>query len=255
MVGRQLDAVAHLLEIPRTPSVRVAREAPLTARFVRRYKRFLADVETDAGHTLTVHCPNPGSMLGFQRPGAAVRCSTSDDPRRKLRHTLEMMRIGRTWVGLHTLRANAVVESALRSGVPRGLAGYARVEREVGIGDGTRLDFRLSDRPRDTRPAYVEVKSVTLADGRLALFPDSVTERGRRHLEVLRGLREEGARAALVFLVQRSDCDRVAPADHIDPAYGAALRRAAAAGVELFALGARVSARAIGVERELPVQL
>jgi sugar fermentation stimulation protein A len=235
--------------------VRIAREAPLAARFVRRYKRFLADVETGAGRVLTVHCPNPGSMLGFHRPGAAVRCSASDDPRRKLRHTLEMMRVGRTWVGLHTLRANALVESALRSGAPRALAGYTRVEREVRIAGGTRLDFRLSGAPRDPRPAYVEVKSVTLAEGRLALFPDSVTERGRRHLDVLHGLRGAGARAALVFLVQRGDCDRVAPADHVDPAYGEALRRAAAAGVELFALGARVTARAISVERELPVLL
>ena len=250
-----MDADAHLLEIPRFPAVRIAREAALAARFVRRYKRFLADVETGAGHILTVHCPNPGSMLGFHRPGAAVRCSASDDPRRKLRHTLEMMRVGRTWVGLHTLRANAVVESALRSGAPRALAGYTQLEREVGIAGGTRLDFRLSGGPRDPRPAYVEVKSVTLADGRLALFPDSVTERGRRHVDALRRLCGEGARGALLFLVQRSDCDRVAPADHIDPAYGASLRRAAAAGVELFALGARVTARAISVERELPVLL
>jgi sugar fermentation stimulation protein A len=235
--------------------VRIARDAPLAARFVRRYKRFLADVETGAGQILTVHCPNPGSMLGFHRPGAAVRCSASDDPRRKLHHTLEMMRIGRTWVGLHALRANAVVESALRSGAPRGLAVYTELDREVGVANGTRLDFRLSGGARDTRPAYLEVKSVTLAKGRLALFPDSVTERGRRHIEALRGLCAEGARAALLFLVQRNDCDRVAPADHIDPAYGAALRRAAAAGVELFALSARVSARAIRVERELPVEL
>lgn len=235
--------------------MRIARDAPLAARFVRRYKRFLADVETGAGQILTVHCPNPGSMLGFRRPGAAVRCSASDDPRRKLRHTLEMMRIGRTWVGLHALRANAVVESALRSGAPRGLAGYTQLAREVGVANGTRLDFRLSGGTRDVRPAYLEVKSVTLAEGRLALFPDSVTERGRRHIETLRGLCAEGARAALLFLVQRGDCDRVAPADHIDPAYGAALRRAAAAGVELFALSARVTARAISVERELPVEL
>jgi sugar fermentation stimulation protein A len=255
MVGRPLDEVAHLLEIPRLRSVRVAREAPLAARFVRRYKRFLADVETDTGQILTVHCPNPGSMLGFHRPGAAVRCSASDDPRRKLRHTLEMMRIGRTWVGLHAQRANAVVESALRAGAPRDLADYTQVAREIRVAEGTRLDFRLSGGVRDARPAYLEVKSVTLAEGRLALFPDSVTERGRRHVEALRGLCGEGARAVLLFLVQRSDCDRVAPADHIDPAYGAALRRAAAAGVELFALGARVTARAIRVERELPVQL
>ncbi|HEY5657855.1 MAG TPA: DNA/RNA nuclease SfsA [Myxococcota bacterium] len=236
----------------------VAREAPLAARFLRRYKRFLADVEIGAGRVLTVHCPNPGSMLGFHRPGAAVRCSESDDPRRKLRHTLEMMRIGRTWVGLHTLRANAVVEAALRCGAPRALSGYARLDREVRVDAGpraTRLDFRLSGRARDARPAYVEVKSATLADGRRALFPDSVTERGRRHLEALCELHARGARAALIFLVQRGDCDCVAPADHIDPAYGEALRRAARVGVELFALGARLTPRAIHVERELPVLL
>ena len=223
---------------------------------MRRYKRFFADVETDDGHTLTVHCPNPGSMRGFHRPGAAVRCSTSDDPRRKLRHTLEMMRVGRIWVGLHTGRANAVAARALAAGVPRALAGYAEIQREVAVDtDGlrARLDFRLSGHPAKARAASVEVKSVTLAQGSLALFPDSVTERGRRHLQVLEGLHARGERAALLFLVQRADCDRVAAAEHIDPAYAAALRRAAHAGVEIYALGARVPARAIVVERELPV--
>jgi len=117
----------------------------------------------------------------------------------------------------------------------------------------TRLDFRLGEHRRGKPDAWVEVKSVTLAEGSLALFPDSVTERGRRHLETLIRLREAGDRAALLFLVQRSDCDRVAPADAIDPAYGEALRRAAAHGVEIFALGARVTARAITVERRLQV--
>jgi sugar fermentation stimulation protein A len=238
--------------------VRIGIDARLAARFVRRYKRFFADVETSDGRILTVHCPNPGSMLGFDRPGAAVRCSTSEDPRRKLRHTLEMMRVGRIWVGLHTSRANAVVAEALGVGAPAALAGYGRTEREVAIPAGekrSRLDFRLSDRAADPRPAYVEVKSVTLAERGVARFPDSVTERGRRHLEVLKRLHDEGARAALVFLVQRADCDRVEPADDIDPGYGQTLRAVARAGVEVFALGARVSSRAITVERELPVVL
>jgi sugar fermentation stimulation protein A len=124
----------------------------------------------------------------------------------------------------------------------------------AGTTPASRLDFRLEDHP--TRPdAWVEVKSVTLAENGLALFPDSVTERGRRHVELLQGLRRRGERAALVFLVQRADCDRVAPADEIDPAYGRSLRRAAADGVEVYALGARVTSRAIRVERELPVIL
>jgi len=221
---------------------------------VRRYKRFFADVETDAGAQLTVHCPDPGSMRGCLQTGARVRCSISENPHRKLRHTLEMIRVGRTWVGINTGRANAVVARALAGGVPPGLAGYSVVEREVRIG-AQRLDFRLRGRARDTRPAWLEVKSVTLAEGDLALFPDSVTERGRRHVETLARLHRRGARAVLLFLVQRADCTRVSPADAIDPAYGAALRAAARAGVELLALGARVTSRGIRVERLLPVVL
>ena len=115
--------------------------------------------------------------------------------------------------------------------------------------------FWLAGHPRDPRPAYVEVKSVTLARGRMARFPDSVTARGRRHLEVLAALRAEGARACLLFVVQRSDCDAVEPADEIDPAYGRTLRAAAAAGVELLALRVRVSPRALAPDRMLPVRL
>jgi len=235
--------------------VTVPIEARLRARFLRRYKRFFADIETEDGRLLTVHCANPGSMLGFDRPGAAVRCSTSDNPRRKLRHTLEMMRVGRTWVGLHTLRANQIVGRVLETGAVPELSGYGVVDREVRVDDRSRLDFALSQHPRDRTKAYVEVKSVTLCEGSVARFPDSVTERGRRHLDTLTGLRKRGHRAAIVYLVQRSDCDRVEPADDIDPSYGAALRAAAAAGVEIFALGARVTKRSIAVERRLPVLL
>ncbi|MEM7412260.1 MAG: DNA/RNA nuclease SfsA [Myxococcota bacterium] len=256
-----MDRLARRPEPAPARKLSLAVDAPLRARFLRRYKRFFADVETEDGETLTVHCPNPGSMKGFHRPGAAVRCSVHDDPRRKLRHTLEMMRVGRVWVGLHPGLANPVVEAALRGGLPQELSGYREIAREVtppaGVHDGTRsrLDFGLGDHPSDPRPAYVEVKSVTLAEGSVGRFPDSVTERGKRHLEVLGKLHANGARAALVFLVQRADCDTVAPADDIDPAYGEALRQAAADGVELYALGARVTARGIAVERTLPVVL
>lgn len=257
MVGPEVGEVAHTRG-PVAPSARarVSIDAPLQGRFLKRYKRFFADIETEAGELLTVHCPNPGSMQGFHRPGAAVRCSTSDNPRRKLRHTLEMMRIGRVWVGLNTLRANALVLQALRAGLPEALAGYAEIQREVrvpGAGERSRLDFRL----RTARRAdlWLEVKSVTLAENGRALFPDSVTERGRRHVETLARLRAGGERAALLFLVQRADCEFVSPADHIDPAYGQALRDACREGVEVFALAARITARSIAVEGELPVLL
>ncbi len=235
--------------------MRLRREAGLRGRLLRRYKRFFADVETRDGRVLTVHCPNPGSMLGCAPEGAAVGCSTHDSPHRKLPYTLEMVRIGRAWVGVHTGRANAVVEGALRAGAVAELAAYREIRREVRL-QRSRIDFLLSAGGRDhPEPAWLEVKSVTLAEGRLARFPDSVTERGRRHLEELMQLRSRGARALLLFLVQRADCDAVAPADSLDPAYGRTLRRAAEAGVELIALGARVTAREIAVERRLPVLL
>lgn len=235
--------------------------ARVRGRLLRRTKRFLADVETDTGERLTVHCPDPGGMRGLLRPGAPVRCSRSDDPRRKLAHTLEMIRVGRVWVGLHTLRANQLAARALRSGAVPGLAGYPELRREVAAGSGSRLDFALSGHPDDPRTAWVEVKSVTLAERRdgdgatLGLFPDAVTERGRRHMQTLARLRGRGARAVLLFVVQRADCSEVRPADDIDPAYGQALRRAVSSGVEVLALRARVTARRIAMERMLPVVL
>ena len=235
--------------------MKVSVAADLEGRLLRRYKRFLADIETRAGEKLTVHCPNPGSMRGLVREGAAVRCSSSDNPKRKLRHTLEMIRVGRTWVGLHTGRANAVAEAALRADGIEALSGYRSLRREVATAQGSRIDFLLEEHPDDPRPAWVEVKSVTLAEGSLARFPDSVTARGRKHAMALASLVESGARSVMLFVVQRADCDRIEPADDIDPAYGAALREAASRGVEVLAVGARVSAKSIRVEGALPVLL
>jgi len=235
--------------------VSLAIRADLNGRLVRRYKRFLADVETPTGEVLTVHCPNPGRMQGTDAPGSMVRCSTSENPRRKLPHTLEMIRVGRIWVGLHTLRTNQLVERCLEAEALPALAGYRERRSEATVAGGSRIDFRLAQHPSDPRPAYVEVKSVTLAAGSRGRFPDAVTTRGTRHMEVLTTLREKGARAVLLFVVQRADCDSVEPADDVDPAYGRALRAAADAGVEVLALGARVTARAIRLERRLPVLL
>ncbi|MCH8133997.1 MAG: DNA/RNA nuclease SfsA [Myxococcales bacterium] len=235
------------------PPVAVPVDASLRGRLIRRYKRFLVDIVTEDGRELTVHCPDPGSMHGCLREGASVRCSLSNNPRRKLPYSLEMIRVGRIWVGVNTARANSVVSRALEMGVVPELAGYGEIRREVAAGDRSRLDFRLSHHPQDPRPAWLEVKSVTLADGRKGLFPDSVSERATRHLETLMRLKQRGERAVLLFLVQRADCDSVSPAAEIDPVYTEALRRAESRGVELFALGARVTARAITVERRLPV--
>ncbi len=236
------------------PPIATPLEATLEGRLVRRYKRFLADVRLPDGREITVHCPNPGRMLGTDTPGAEVRCSTHDDPRRKLRHTLEMIRIGPTWVGLHAARANAVAAAALAANAYRPLAGFAKHAREVAAPEGSRFDFRLE--PAAGAPVcWLEVKSVTLCAAGRARFPDAVTERGRRHLEHLVARVRAGDRAALLFVAQRDDAASVAPADDIDPAYAAALRRAAAAGVELHAWAVEVCPDALRLARVLPVLL
>ena len=248
-----MAAQSHRREARKFEAVRLAIDASIRGRLVRRYKRFLADIETDSGDLITVHCPNPGSMRGTDRPGSAVRCSTSENPKRKLRHTLEMIRVGRIWVGLHTLRANQVAERALAAGAIPELRGYANLEREVTASKGSRLDFVLAGHPHDGRRAWVEVKSVTFAEGTTALFPDAVSERATRHLETLTALHQAGDRAVLLYIVQRADCTRVEAAREIDPAYASALEEAARAGVEILAVRARVRATEIRLEKSLPV--
>lgn len=248
-------AAADPTSPPLLAPVSLAIEARLQATLRKRYKRFLADVQLADGRELTVHCPNPGSMLGTRDPGSSVRCSTHDSPKRKLRHTLEMIRVGRIWVGLHAAKANALARRVFEAEAYAPFAGYRTIRAEVATDEGSRFDFRLEDHPRDRRTCWVEVKSVTLCEDRRARFPDAVTTRGRRHLEHLVTRRRDGDRAALLYIVQRADADSVSPADDIDPEYAATLREAARAGVEIHALSARVRADRIRVERALPVLL
>lgn len=250
-----MAARAHRGTPRASAALRLPLRAELAGHLQRRYKRFLVDVATSDGRTLTVHCPNPGSMLGCALPGSPVRCSRSDNPRRRLSHTLEMVRVGRAWVGVNTLRANALARIALEAERFPTLRGYADCQGEVRAPNGSRLDFRLTGHRRDPRPLWIEVKSVTLAEGPVARFPDSVSERGRRHAETLMELRRQGDRAAILFLVQRGDCVRFEPADDIDPAFGETLRSAVRAGVGVLACRARVSPGGIAFERMLPVRL
>jgi sugar fermentation stimulation protein A len=197
-------------------------------------------------------------MLGCAIPGSAVRCSTSENPQRRLAHTLEMIRVRRTWIGLHTTRANALVDAALSADAIPALSGYTLRRREAvpeSLAAGARFDFLLAGHPHDTRPLWLEVKSATLAEGGVARFPDSVTRRGRRHLELLTKLRRQGARAALLFVIQRADCSVVEPADEIDPEYGRSLRIAADHGVEILALRGRVSPGGLSLECPAQVRL
>jgi sugar fermentation stimulation protein A len=223
----------------------------LEGRLVRRYKRFLADVELADGTIVTAHTPNTGSMLQCAVAGHDVLISRADNPARKLAWTLELIRVNGHWVDTHTHRTNRVVEEALRGGVIHGLAGY-EVIPEYRVGE-SRLDFLLR---RGEERVFAEVKNVTLTDGgHIACFPDAVTERGRRHLNALQGAVHQGHRGVIFFLVQRGEAKAFRPADHIDPAYGRTLREVVSQGVEVIACRSLVTPEENRVGETLPVLL
>ncbi len=221
----------------------------LPGRLIRRYQRFLADVRLSDGRVVTAHCPNPGSMLGCLVADGPVLLSETDDPSRRLRYTLELVRLGRHWAGVNTLRTNRVVEEALRRGRLPEFTGYPDLRAEAPLGHRRRADFLLS---AGVSRLWVEVKNVTLVRDRRALFPDSVTERGAAHLRELAARVREGDRAAMLYLVNRGDADRAGPARDIDPTYARELERALAAGVEAVAYRAKVGPRGIAVADRLP---
>lgn len=217
---------------------------------VRRYQRFLADVELPCGTLVTAHTPNTGSMKQCAVPGHRVLISESDNPARKLRYTLELIHVNDHWVDTHTHRTNRVVEEALRTGWVPELEGY-RVTPEYHYND-SRLDFLLM---KEEETVLVEVKNVTLCDARVACFPDAVTIRGQKHLRELCRAVEEGCRAVIFFLVQRGEATAFTPADAIDPEYGRLLREVSNQGVEILAYRSVVSPEENRVGERLPVFL
>jgi sugar fermentation stimulation protein A len=224
---------------------------------IQRYKRFLADVTTAGGVTVTASCPNTGSMLGLTKPGSKVWLSESDSPTRKYRHTWEMIEAdlgtGPHLVGINTGRPNALVTEAIETGTIAELAGYPMLRREVKYGLDSRIDVLLSGR-RDNRDCYVEVKNVHLMrENGLAEFPDSKTERGAKHLRELANMVGEGHRAVMVFLVQRSDAESFKLARDIDPAYATAFQAAAASGVEMLCYKCQLSPTEIAVEKRIEI--
>jgi len=220
---------------------------------IKRYKRFLADVELDNGTAVTAHCPNTGAMTGCIDAGARVWLSTSNNPKRKLAYTLELVETERGRVCVHSALANTVIGEALQAGLIPALSDHTECRREVRYGQGSRIDFLLSG---GSVPIYVEVKAVTLLlDEQLGAFPDAVSSRAQKHIDELEQVVSNGARGALVFSVLHEGIKRVAPADHIDPAYGAALRRAVQAGVEVYAVATSVTPASLRATGLLPVQL
>ncbi len=201
-------------------------------RLIKRYKRFLADIELDNGEIVTAHCANPGSMRSLLEP--SPRCWLSRArPGRKLAYTWEVAEQGETRIYVNPMGANRVVADALTQNVIKELIGYDVIQPEVKYGENSRIDFLLTGRPGR---AYVEVKSMTMTfgDGRCA-FPDSVTKRGTKHLLELERMVSQGTRAVLLFCVGRTDAKTAEAAGSIDPTYASTLRQVAKSGVEVLA--------------------
>ena len=228
--------------------------APLArGRLIRRYKRFLADIELNDGHVVVAHCPNPGAMLGLDEPHSEVWLSPAANPDRKLRYSWELIRVGEHLVGVNTSRPNGIVEEAVRARRVPELAGYTSIRREVSYGKSSRIDLLLE---RDNHSiCYVEVKNVHLKRSGPAEFPDAVTARGRKHLGELGDMVEAGHRAVMFYLVQREDCERFRIAEDIDPAYAEALKTALSRGVEAICYCCKLSPEAIVLDRPLALDL
>jgi sugar fermentation stimulation protein A len=228
----------------------------LRGTLIQRYKRFLADVRLDDGRLVTATCPNTGSMLGLTAPGSVVWLSESDSPTRKYRHTWELVEAdlghGPTIVGINTGHPNKLVAEAIAARRIKALAGYPGLRREVKYGRNSRIDLLLECGRKGL--CYVEIKNVHLSRRHgLAEFPDSVTERGVKHLCEMSDMVRQGHRAVMVFLIQRADARRLAFARDIDSSYGAAFDAATAAGVEAVALRCKMSPEEILVDRPVPI--
>lgn len=230
-------------------------ESFIPAILLRRYKRFLADVELSNGEMVTVHTPNTGSMLGVAAPGMRVWLRDTQSTSRKYRYSWEISEPqAQVYVGVHTGLVNALVAEAINNGTIRELQGYTRIAQEVRYGDeNSRIDLLLME---GERRCYVEIKNVTARDARaLALFPDAVSLRGQKHLRELRRVVESGQRAVMFYCIQRADVEGFRPADEIDAEYGHLLRSVQAAGVEILAYKAEVTPEAIRLTRAVQVRI
>ncbi|MBD2797531.1 DNA/RNA nuclease SfsA [Xenorhabdus sp. 18] len=222
------------------------------ATLIRRYKRFLADVLTPAGETLTIHCANTGAMTGCATPGDTVWYSTSDNPKRKYPHSWELTQTQEGhWICVNTLRANELVYQAIEHDIISELSGYEHIHREIRYGEEkSRIDLLLQAKQRVD--CYIEVKSVTLLQENCGYFPDTVTIRGQKHLRELSLIAQQGQRSVLLFAVLHSGISQVAAAKHIDPDYALLLEQACQSGVEVICYQASMTENGMVLSHKLP---
>jgi sugar fermentation stimulation protein A len=223
----------------------------LPGRLVKRYKRFLADIALDSGEIITAHCANPGALLGGTTPGLRAWVSYHPSPSRKLSYAWQIVEIGDTPVGVNTGLPNRLAEEAILKGRIAELTGYETLKREVRYGQNSRIDLLLAS--PDKPSCYVEVKNVHLKRGTAAEFPDCVTTRGAKHLRELEAVAAEGARAVMLYIIQRDDCTHFQFAADLDPVYAATAAHAFSRGVEALAYLCTVTPDGIEVGKRIPV--
>ncbi|UJW73567.1 DNA/RNA nuclease SfsA [Rhizobium sp. SL42] len=226
----------------------------IPARLIRRYKRFLFDALLDSGEEITGFCPNTGSMRGLTDPGSQIWLSVHDAPKRKYRHAMELVEADGTMVGVNTALPNRLAEEAILAGLVPSLDGFETLKREQRYGRNSRVDILLEDRAKGR--VHVEVKNVHfIREEGLAEFPDSITTRGAKHLDELGDVVEAGGRAAMLFLIQRTDCSRFRICADLDPGYGRTFQRATARGVEAYAVACDITPGKIAPVRMIPIDL
>lgn len=221
----------------------------LKGSLIKRYKRFLADIELENGTLITAHCPNSGAMQGLTDPGTPVWVSLSLNPARKLPYTWQMAEVDGVFVGMNTTNPNFLVESAIHAGVIRELQGYANLRREVVYGKNSRIDILLEN-PSEPL-VYVEVKNVHLKRGKNAAFPSSVTARGAKHMRELSEMVRMGHKAYVVYVVQRNDCEEFEIASDIDPNYSQETLKAIENGVIPLVYACEVTPIGITITHQL----
>lgn len=221
---------------------------------IQRYKRFLSDIRLDDHSIITAHCPNTGPMTGLIHVDAPVAVSINGNKNRKLGYTLEMIWSDDTWVGANTQNPNRLIKAWLESGKIDALRDYTPWRSEVKVMD-SRLDFYGTKHEEgQEKGLYIEVKNVHLRRDHQALFPDTVTTRGTRHLHTLTALVQQGKRAMMIYVVQRGDCQSFSIASDVDPDYALAFKQAMAAGVEFLAYSCEVSPEGINLGAPMPIQ-
>lgn len=229
--------------------------APLiSGKLIKRYKRFLADIELDTGEIITAHCANSGSMMGLKDEGLKVWVSPANNPKRKLQYTWELVEVDGNLVGVNTALPNKIVSQAIIEGKIPYLNGYETLKNEVKYGQNSRIDIYLDDLQKGI--CFVEVKSVTLSrKPHKAEFPDAITERGRKHLEELSAQVKEGHRAVMIYLIQYENINEFSIASDIDPAYFDAFKKALSQNVEAYAYICQLSPKEIFLDKEVTIKI